>query len=500
MHSNMTRRQMMQGLAIAAPMAVASERTHAGATGSARSVTEKTAQPGPFAKSVLPSDVRSRFVQGINGLRMHVLEAGYEGGPRPGVLLLHGFPELAYSWRKVMVPLAKAGFHVFAPDQRGYGRTTGWDGDYDGDLASFRRLNVVRDALGLVFAFGYRSVAAVVGHDFGSPIAAWCAVTRPDVFRSVALMSAPFSGTPSLPFDTANAAPRAASSGGPSLFDELAALPRPRKHYQRYYTTREADGNMRNAPQGIHAFLRAYFHHKSADWAANRPFRLAARTAAEMAKMPTYYIMDLEDGVAETVAKQMPSAEHIEANRWLPDDELRIYSQEFGRTGFQGGLNWYRSGGIGAAEQQLFAGRTIDQPSIFISGASDWGSYQSPGALERMQKTACTDIRGVHMVDGAGHWVHRNGPNRPAGCSSSFSKGEVVNEEKPERACCRRPIPSGGFQMGIRRHPEILSRNKSTRFRTSTPSRSAGTIPFSTAVMAAIPAASPIGTASPVTR
>ena len=84
---------------------------------------------------------------------MHVLEAGYEGSTRPGVLLLHGFPELAYSWRKIMLPLAQAGFHVFAPDQRGYGRTTGWDGDYDGDLASFRRLNVVRDALGLVFAF-----------------------------------------------------------------------------------------------------------------------------------------------------------------------------------------------------------------------------------------------------------------------------------------------------------------------------------------------------------
>ena len=104
----------------------------------------------------------------------------------------------------------------------------------------------------------------------------------------------------------------------------------------------------------------------------------------------------LADGMAETVAKHMPSAKEIAANSWLPDAELRVYSEEFARTGFQGGLNWYRSGSIGAAEQQLFAGRTIDQPSIFISGASDWGSYQSPGALERMQDTACTDMRGVH--------------------------------------------------------------------------------------------------------
>src|SRR5579862_2125387 len=155
----------------------------------------------------LPSTIRSRFVEGINGLRVHVLEAGYETRGRPCILLLHGFPELAYSWRKVMPRLAAAGYHVIAPDQRGFGRTTGWDANYDGDLSSFRLLNLVRDALGLVSAFGYRSVEAVVGHDFGSPVAAWCALLRPDVFRSVALMSAPFAGPPALPFDTADAPP-----------------------------------------------------------------------------------------------------------------------------------------------------------------------------------------------------------------------------------------------------------------------------------------------------
>ena len=134
---------------------------------------------------------------------MHVLEAGHEVSGRPCILLLHGFPELAYSWRKVMLPLAAAGFHVIAPDQRGYGRTTGWDSNYDGDLNSFRILNVVKDALALVFALGHRSVAAVVGHDFGSPVAAYCALARPDVFRSVAMMSAPFAGPPVLPFSAA---------------------------------------------------------------------------------------------------------------------------------------------------------------------------------------------------------------------------------------------------------------------------------------------------------
>src|SRR5204863_1070636 len=146
----------------------------------------------PLENVPLAPGIRSRFVHDINGLRIHMLEAGFEGDGRPCVLLLHGFPELAYSWRKVIAPLASAGFHVVAPDQRAYGRTTGWDDAYDGDLDSFRLPNLVRDALGLVSAIGYRSVAAVVRHDFGSPVAAYCAVLRPDVFRSVVLMSAPF--------------------------------------------------------------------------------------------------------------------------------------------------------------------------------------------------------------------------------------------------------------------------------------------------------------------
>ena len=81
----------------------------------------------PLTTPTLPRGIRSRFVEGINGLTMHILEAGYEEKGRPCLLLLHGFPELAISWRKVMLPLAAAGFHVVAPDQRGYGRTTGWD-------------------------------------------------------------------------------------------------------------------------------------------------------------------------------------------------------------------------------------------------------------------------------------------------------------------------------------------------------------------------------------
>ena len=364
----------------------------------------------PLDAAALPSGIRSRFVGDINGLDMHVLDAGFETGGRPLILMLHGFPEIAYSWRKVMLPLAAAGFHVVAPDQRGYGRTIGWDADYDGDLAQFRLLNAVRDALGLVAALGYRSVAAVVGHDFGASVAAWCALVRPDVFRSVALMSAPFAGPPELPFDTEKNPPPPAAR--PSIHDALAALPRPRKHYQWYYSTRPANAEMWHCPQGVHAFLRAYFHHKSADWKDNRPHRLASWSADELAKMPTYYIMDLADDMPAAVAKEMPSAAEIAACRWLPDDELAVYAAEYERNGFQGGLNWYRARTTGRydAELQLFSGRTIDVPSLFVSGKSDWGVYQRPGSFERMQTTACTRMRGCHLVDGAGHWVQQEQP------------------------------------------------------------------------------------------
>src|SRR5215475_6536022 len=203
----------------------------------------------PLPPVPLPSSIRSRTIDGINGLTMHVLEAGFETRGRPCLLLLHGFPELAFSWRKVMPLLAEAGYHVIAPDQRGYGRTTGWEATYDGDLNSFRLPNLVRDALGLVSAFGYRHVDAVIGHDFGSPVAAWCALIRPDVFRAVTMMSAPFGPPPSLPFNIANKPPRPASED--PVHRDLAALLRPRKHYQWYYSTREADGDMSRGPQGV---------------------------------------------------------------------------------------------------------------------------------------------------------------------------------------------------------------------------------------------------------
>ncbi|HEX5455016.1 MAG TPA: alpha/beta fold hydrolase [Stellaceae bacterium] len=368
----------------------------------------------PLDPAILPPGIRSRFIDDINGLRVHILEAGFEEPGRPLVVLLHGFPEIAYSWRKVMPALVGHGYHVVAPDLRGYGRTTGWSADYDADLRPFRLLNAVRDTLGLVYALGCHHAAMVAGHDFGASVAAWCALVRPDVFGSLALMSAPFAGPPDLPFGTDGKPPTAPA--GPTIHEALAALPRPRKHYQWYYSTRPANAQMWHCKQGVHDFLRAYFHHKSADWKGNRPHRLASWSAEELAKMPTYYIMDLFDDMPAAVAREMPSPAEIAACRWLSDDELAVYAGEYRRNGFQGGLNWYRSriGGAFEGELQVFAGRRIEVPTIFIAGASDWGTYQRPGALERMHDIACGRFVGCHLLSGAGHWVQQEQPEAVA--------------------------------------------------------------------------------------
>ena len=360
-----------------------------------------------YGQELLPQGIRSRLIDNNNGCTMHVLEAGFEQPGRPCVLLLHGFPECAFSWRKQLLFLVVAGYHVVAPDLRGYGRSSGAVVGYDDDLMPYTLINRVSDTVGLVKALGYDSVAAVIGHDYGSVVAAWCALLRPDVFQSVVLMSAAFPGAPVLPKGTSARLPKGTLplTGLPEM---LAALPRPRQHYRWYYSTRDANADMWNCPQGVHDFLRAYFHLKSGDWPGNEPLPLASWAASEMARMPTYYVMELGQDMAQTVAREMPAADEIAGCAWLTDEELAVYSGEYRRTGFQGGLQGYRIGTDPrfSGELKAFSERTVDVPAMFISGARDWGTYQSPGALERMCEI-CTRYRGIHLIEGAGHWVQQ---------------------------------------------------------------------------------------------
>lgn len=393
----------------------------------------------------LPQGVSSRLVS-TPDLTFHILEAGTTPAhDRPLVILLHGFPEIAYSWRKVLPQLAAAGFYVVAPDQRGFGRTTGWDtrAYEDVDLTSFSLTNLVRDVVMLVHALGYRSVRCAAGHDCGAITAATCALIRPDFFESVVLMSHPFNGSPSLPFNTANEGTveeraAAASRGGgggaegsaaaSGIHEDLAR--HGRKHYKWYYSTPQANPDMALPPEQLHRFLRGYFHLKSGSWPGNKPRPLSSWSAEEIVQMPGYYIMPLDATMPQAVERDMVGepSKGLSSHSWLPDDELAVYTSEYARTGFQGGLNWYRvrtaAGGRYTKDYEAFAGKKIEPPCAFVSGKQDWGIYQEPGALDKMTSGAvCSDFRLLRLLDGVGHWVPQEAPKEVVETIVELTKG-----------------------------------------------------------------------------
>lgn len=362
----------------------------------------------------LPEGIVSKTIP-IRDIQVHYLESGDPAHPL--LLLLHGFPELSYSWRKLILPLATSGYHVIAPDQRGYGQTISKTDpshciQFDDDLSPYRMFNLAHDIVALVFALGHTSAAAVVGHDFGSMVASTLALIRPDMFPKAVLMSAPYRGPPSLPFNIANNPPESQNADLlPILTRALASFDPPRKHYTMYFSAPDANEDMSNPPEGLHNFLRAYFHTKSGDWASNDPRPLTG--LPELALLPSYYIMPADKTMPQAVAPFTPSPADIAKATWLPDGDLGVYTSEFSRTGFQGGLNWYRAAAdprlIG--ELSLFYGRKIDVTVMFLSGKKDWGTYQVPGAVSKMREE-CPRMRDEDfvLVEGAGHWVQQERP------------------------------------------------------------------------------------------
>ncbi|KAJ5562705.1 hypothetical protein N7535_002849 [Penicillium sp. DV-2018c] len=381
----------------------------------------------------LPPGLTSRTIQ-TSSLNIHILEAGRPESPpgqntkpKPLIVLLHGFPELSYSWRHVLPRLASAGYHVVAPDQRGFGRTTGWDTrpHSEVDLSTFTISSLVRDIILLVHALGYRSVRCIAGHDCGAASAAACALMRPDFFQSVALMSHPFNGSPEVPFNTATGdkgvdvvrLETEKAEKAKEVHEELARLGR--KHYQWYYSTKEAGPEMSDlGPEEMRRFLRGYFYLKSGSWRGNRPRALKRWSADELVQLPGYYVMPLEASMPETVAKDMESEDPsavLKSHEWMSDEDLAVYADEYGRTGFQGGLNWYRirtaEKGRWAKDIEVFGGKKIEQPCAYVSGKLDWGNYQQPGAIEKMRDgVSCADLRILRLIDGVGHWTPQESP------------------------------------------------------------------------------------------
>jgi len=406
----------------------------------------------------LDAQITSRYITlDDRGLNVHILEAlpdasnHTSGTSYPLIILLHGFPELAYSWRKVLVPLANAhaGYHVIAPDLRGYGRTTTKVGpgsasqvQYEDELSSFHMLNLVEDVCSLVQALGHSSVVMLVGHDFGSPLAGHCVVAHPELFASVVFMSAPFGGIDSIFPSQARSEgianegkERSVASSVPDIATALAALQPPRKHYTSYFSSPSANSDLLGqGREALYDFLIGYFHMKSGAWDGNNAHPLPSafspspsigELAKDLATLPEYYIMPLHETMPEVISRHLRADARIMVSK---DEEaaMSVYAAEFARTGFQGALNYYRSATLSppppqyAAKVCALAGRPVEVPAAFISGARDWGVYQKPGAERKMQEVVCRreggkrgmDKEDYVLIEGVGHWLQQEAPER----------------------------------------------------------------------------------------
>ena len=179
--------------------------------------------------------IKSHNVEISNGLNVHYLEADSNKSQKPTALLLHGFPELGFSWRKIIPFLADEGFRVIAPDMRGYGQTLGGEKEFNADISEYRLLNLSTDIISLMSSLNIDKIDLLVGHDAGSSVAAVSALIRPDLFKSLVMMSAPYSGVPNINSDLSFEDP---------IHKDLENLDSPRKHYQWYYSTIEANKDM----------------------------------------------------------------------------------------------------------------------------------------------------------------------------------------------------------------------------------------------------------------
>jgi pimeloyl-ACP methyl ester carboxylesterase len=412
----LSRRSFLAGASALGGVALASATpAQAAATGQA-----SYAKAGPYGGNTLPAGVRVRLVPNVNGLTMNMIEAGTPG--RPLVLLLHGFPNLGYSWRKVMPALAGAGYYAVSPDIRGYGRTTGWDNGFDADPIPFLALGQVRDQIALVNALGYRKVEMVVGHDTGSGIAVNSALIRPDIFLRLTFLGGQGGPPPSsYPFDIANGTPLPhADYTNAELDAAYSQLSPPRRAYGNYWASKQADYDMKHLPPGMtmSSFFRAFYYMKSHDFPGNQNLKPlhAVHTAKEAAEqdaiIPEYYVMRRDRSMPATMAAYMPSKDYIANCKWLTPAECDVYGQEYTLSGWTGALHNYRRAFNPDARDEMmtFVGRTIDVPAQVISGKQDWGANRGIGGPEKAGQRGFTKFKGVHMVDGGGHWVHEEQP------------------------------------------------------------------------------------------
>lgn len=301
----------------------------------------------------------------VNGIGVHTVSAG----KGPLVVFCHGFPESWYSWRHQLPAVAEAGFRAMALDMRGYGRTGA-----PAAVHAYSMSHIVADVVGVVAAAGAEE-AVVVGHDWGAVAAWYSALMRPDVFRALAALSVPY--IPPIP----------ALPDGMTINDVLRRAAGEREYYRLFFQepgVAEAD-----LEADVDHSLRAFLYTLSGDIVAD-----GVHSNGWDGYFPKGH------GFVEQLVRPdvLPS--------WLTEDDLAFYVSEFSRTGFRGGLNWYRN--IQALPTILgpFVGAAINQPALYLAGEYDLIAGNTPEALAALPAQV-PGLRDIKVFPGAGHWLQQ---------------------------------------------------------------------------------------------
>ncbi len=306
----------------------------------------------------------------LNGIEMHVAEQG-DG---PLVLLCHGWPELWYSWRHQMKALAAAGFRAVAPDMRGFGQTSAPE-----DVAAYTIFHNVGDMIALVAALGEKR-ALIVGHDWGAPVAWHAALMRPDVFPAVVGLSVPHR-------KRGRAAPL-----------EMLRSADKADYYWIYFQERAAEDE----------FAR------DAAFTLRKLFHIGFGETPREDKMSLY--VDRTKGL-------LGSRDPVPLPPWLTEADIAVFAGEYARTGFRGGLNWYRNIDRNWELTAPWHGAVITQPALFIAGTNDAVITGSMGqrALDEMD-TVVPNLRAKVLLDGGGHWIQQERPGEVNAALVGFAR------------------------------------------------------------------------------
>lgn len=301
-------------------------------------------------------------------------------GQGPALLLCHGWPELGHSWRHQVPVLVAAGYRVIVPDMRGFGGT-----DVPDAVEDYTILHLVGDMVGLLDALKIES-CAIIGHDWGAPVAWHAALMRPDRFRAVAGLAVPWS-------------PR-----GPhgSLVGMARAQGLSRFYMVWFQEPGVAEADLERDPYETH-----------------RRLLVGASGASAAAGKGWPLVIPDGQGLIETC----PAVETLPD--WLTEEDLQTYAAAYRRTGHRGGLNWYRNLDRNWALTAPWHGAPIRVPACFIAGTLD-GVLRMPGmdkALRAMDGMTCTDFRGTTLIDGAGHWVQQEAPEAVNKALIAFLQG-----------------------------------------------------------------------------